>query len=373
MRITNPKVAGRTKLLDSNLLPYVFFFLVAGIPALAISRRWNKIVWPAAWVVFVVFVGLRHRIGGDWGNYVRKSEYVSNLSFMEAIRFQDPLFSALSWVSSGPGFGVYGTNFVGAVIFCIGLFSYCARQPNRWLALCAATPFLVVASVMSASRQAIALGIFFLVVTYWKELSMKRRVLGIIAAGFFHASAFVVLILAIVDFRIGVIRKALLAIMAGASTLWLMSISDTGLDQYTRIYVLDQATQAPGALLHLSLNLVPALAMLITRNWWAKTLSNWPLLRALCLMAIALGVLVPFFTQAVSRMSLYLFPISITFFAHLPLMVKTSAGRALVRLGSVTLLLVILTVWVGFSNQSHAYLPYRNVITTSANDLDLSK
>jgi hypothetical protein len=358
-------------LLDSKLLPYIFFFLVAGIPALLFGKRWNKFAWPAAWLVFVIFVGLRHRIGGDWGSYIRINRNISEMSFMEAIGHNDSLFSVLSWVSSGLGLGVYGTNFVGAIIFCTGLFSYCARLPNRWLALCAATPFLVVASVMSASRQGIAVGVFFLVLAYWKELSMRGRVFGIIVAGFFHTSAFVTLTLAIVDLRIGVIRKSMLAILAGAGTFWLMSISETGLDQYTRIYVTEQETEASGAVLHLSLNLLPALAMLITRKWWAKRLSSWPLLRVLCLLAIALAVLVPFYTQAVSRMSLYLFPISITFFGCLPLMLKSSASRAFVRFGSVTLLLVVLTVWVGFSNQSFAYLPYRNVLTTSFNDLDL--
>lgn len=335
------------------------------------KKRRNVVAWPMAWIIYVVFIGLRHRIGGDWGNYVRKAEYVSDLSFVGAIGFSDPLFSMLTWVSSGLGFGVYGANLVGATIFCTGLFLYCARLPNRWLALSAATPFLVVASVMSASRQGIALGLFLLVVAYWKELSVKKRVLGVVVAGLFHSSAFVFLILTIVDTRIGVIRKALFAVLAAAGSLWLMRISETGLDQYTRLYVLEQAASAPGAALHLSLNLVPALAMLATGQWWAKSIPNWPLLRVLCFMAVAMAFLVPFFTQAVSRMSLYLFPISITFFAYLPLMAKSAAGRTIVRLGSVTILMIVLTVWVGYSNQSYAYLPYQNVITTNPEDLDL--
>jgi len=358
-------------LIDAALIPYLSLYLAAGLPGLLGGKSWKRVGWPIVWMIFVLFIGLRHQIGGDWGTYVAKAERLSELSFVDAILVQDPLFSALSWISSAVGLGVYGANLVGAAVFCTGLFSFCARQSNRWLALCAATPFLVVASVMSASRQGIAIGVFLLVVSYWKELSLRRRVIGIVIAGLFHSSAFVFLILTIVDLRIGVIRKALLATLAVAGTLWLMSISETGLTRYTELYVLNQTANSPGALFHLMLNLVPALAMLMTRKWWANALPNWPLLQILCYMAVAMVFLVPFYSQAVGRMSLYLFPVSITFFACLPLMTKNSAGRTLVRLGSVISLMIVLAVWVGFSNQSYAYRPYQNVITTNSDELDL--
>jgi len=157
-------------MIDSDLLPYILLFLVAGVPALIMDRRLNRIAWPIAWVVYVLFVGLRHQIGGDWGNYARKTDLMGQLPFWDAIQVQDPLFSLLSRVSYDIGTGVYGTNLVGAVIFCTGLFSYCARLPNRWLALAAATPFLVVASVMSASRQGIAIGL----VLFGHRVSRRR-------------------------------------------------------------------------------------------------------------------------------------------------------------------------------------------------------
>lgn len=356
--------------MSSEIVPYVLLFLIAGIPALLLEKRWNRVAWPVAFVFFVAFVGLRHRIGGDWGNYVRKTDLIGQLPFDEALRVQDPLFSLLSRLSFDIGVGVYGTNLVGAIVFCVGLFSYCARQPNRWLALAAATPFLVVGSVMSASRQGIAIGIVLYVLSRWREFSVPKRAVGIAIAGLFHASAFILLLLTIVDLKISLVRKSFLSVLIVSGSLWLMSRTNTGLTQYADLYFLNQSSHASGASSHLLLNLIPALGILLTRKWWAKRIPEWSLIQSLCFIAIGLALLVPFFSQAVSRMSLYLFPISILFFAWLPQMISGHSGKTLVRLVSVAAMALVLVVWVSFSNQSEFYLPYQNALTSNFDELD---
>jgi EpsG-like putative glucosyltransferase len=360
-------------MMGSDLLPYISLFLVAAIPALILEKRFNHIAWPAAWAFFVLFVGLRHRIGGDWGNYVRKTDLIGRLPFDEAIWVQDPLFSLLARLSHDVGLGVYGTNFVGALIFCTGLFSFCARQSNRWLALVTATPFLVVGSVMSASRQGIAIGIVLYVLSRWQEFKLPQRSFGIVIAGLFHASAFVLLLLTIIDLKISYVRKGILSALILASTLWLTSRTDTGLLQYADIYVFNQSVEASGAISHLLLNLVPALLILLTRKWWAKRVEDWPVIQSLCLIALMMALLVPFYSQAVSRMSLYLFPISITFLALLPRAASSESGRAFVKMVSLAAMAFVLVVWVGYSNQSRFYLPYQNALTTSSDKLDWPK
>ena len=72
-------------------------------------------------------------------------------------------------------------------------------------------------------------------------------------------------------------------------------------------------------------------------------------------------------------MSLYLFPISITFLAWLPQATDSQSGKALVRMASVAAMVFVLVVWVGYSNQSEFYLPYQNALTTPIDSLDLPK
>ena len=356
------------------MIAYLLFFCVAGIPALSHSARPNRILWGMAWLVFVLFIGLRHHVGGDWVGYLMITERISQLSLLDTLRDQEILFALLTWCSTQLGFGVYGANLLGAVVFCSGLFAFCARLPNRWLALAAATPFLAVVAVMSANRQGMAIGIVLLVLSRWQHLSMIRRSVGIVIAELFHTSAILLLLLAVADLHISRTKKFVLMLVISVAVIWLVSRSEAVWYRYTTIYVQQSAgAYSPGAIFHLLLNLAPAIAMLIFSKRWSRVVDNWPLLRQLCWMAVGLLMLAPFFTVAVGRMSLYLFPISISFVAYLPQMVKTAAGRALVRTSCVLLLGAVLCVWLAFANTAFTYFPYKNVLTIQQYELALPR
>lgn len=356
------------------MIPYLIFFSIVGIPALFYSARINKVIWGLVWLVFVVFIGLRHEVGGDWEGYLLITERIAHASLLDTGKNQEFLFSLLTWCSTHLGMGVYGANLVGAVVFCTGLFAFCARLPNRWLALAAATPFLVVVAVMSANRQGIAIGIVLLVLSKWERLSLLRRTGGILVAGLFHTSAILLLVLSIADLQISRTKKIVLMLIAGAAVIWLVSRSEAAWYRYTTIYVQQSAgAYSPGAIFHLLLNLIPAVVMLVFHRRWSSVVESWLLLRQLCWMAVALFFLAPFFTVAVGRMSLYLFPISISFMAYLPQMVKASAGRALVRTACVVLLGTVMWTWLTFANTAFTYLPYKSVLMIRSSELSLPR
>lgn len=352
--------------------PYLLFFLMAGLPALFHLKNSGRALWAVVWLLFVLFIGLRHEVGGDWRGYTLITERIGQLSLQEALFDQELLFSLLTWVSASLGLGVYGVNFVGAVVFCTGLFAFCGRLPNRWLALTAATPFLVVVAVMSANRQGMAIGIVLYVMSRWQKWGVLKRSTGILLAGLFHTSAVLLLVLSVADMRISRAKKTILYIIAGTLGLWLASRSEEAWYRYTSIYVQQSAgAYSPGAIFHLLINLVPGAIMLWSKRRW-ELLSMWPLLRPLCWMAMALLVLSPFFTVAVGRMSLYLFPISIVFFTHLPSFVPGS-GRALVRTVTVSFMGAVLAMWLQFANTAFTYYPYQNALFLNAWELELKR
>ncbi len=358
-----------------GMISYLLFFSLAGISAMFHWKRHSRLAWSMAWLVFVLFIGLRHHVGGDWEGYVLITRHISQLDFLDAIKDQEFLFSALTWVATRLGVGVYGANFVGAVIFCIGLFSYCARQPERWLALATATPFLVIVAVMSANRQGMAIGVVLWVMARWRELDIRRRVIGISIAALFHASAAILLITCVIDLKISKFRKAFLLLFVTVAAFWLMSLSETVWTRYTSIYIHEQTANvySPGAIFHLLLNLLPAILMLVFHKRWARMSPDWPLLRQLCWIAVALLAVSPYFTVAVSRMSLYLFPISISFLSRLPQTASTGPGRALIRISCVLLLGSVLAAWLAFANTAFTYIPYANVLTIPSAELVLPR
>jgi hypothetical protein len=354
--------------------PYFLFLAVAGIPALYYTARNNSGGgWVIAWILFVLFIGLRHRVGGDWGGYLLITDYIHNASFYDAMRRNEYLFSFVTYLSTRVGAGVYGANFVGAIIFTTGLFAYCRTQANPWLALAAATPFLVIVAVMSANRQGIAIGVSLFVMSRWQRTGFFARSAGIAVAALFHTSAAFLILLTFSDLKISKIRKILMMVIAGVLTLWLVSRSEVVWTRYTQTYIGDQpeGVYSPGAIFHLLLNLVPALIMLTFRRVWSRLLPNWELIQRLCFITIVLFALVPFFTVAVGRISLYLFPISISFISSLPLLVRDAAGRTFLRALLLVILGVVLWLWLSFANTAFTYLPYQNVLFLDPGQLEL--
>ena len=123
------------------LLPAIFAFTG--------RKRAEPLLLIPMFVMFVLFIGLRDKVGMDWNNYLAIFDKVSGYTFAEAVTTSEPGFTVLTWLSFWMGFDVYGINFFGALIFSFGLFSIChvAREP--WLALVVAIPYLVVVIAMS--------------------------------------------------------------------------------------------------------------------------------------------------------------------------------------------------------------------------------
>ncbi len=353
---------------------YILVYCLVAIPALFYWRRAQPAAWLAAGLVLVIFVGLRHEVGGDWLGYILLTERITGMPPLEAVLVMEPMYGVLTWLSAQLGWGVYGVNLLGAAIFFFGLFSYCDRQPNRWLALAAAMPFLVIVAVMSANRQGIAIGIVLYAMSRWERLGIARRVAWILLAASFHVSALLLLVLAVADIRMRRSRKILLLAILAAGSLWLLSRYEVAWSRYTTVYVeQSHGAYSPGAVFHLLLNLVPAGFMLAFRKRWARLVRDWHLLRQLCILAFVLLAFSPFMTVAVSRMSLYLFPISITFVAYLPQVLREGPSRALARLGCTVVLGVVLAAWLALSNTAFTYFPYQNALFLRSSELDLPR
>src|SRR5690606_21544790 len=138
-----------------------------------------------------------------------------------------------------------------------------------WMALTAATPFLVVVAVMSANRQGIAIGVILYLMSRWQDWGLLKRSATIIVAGLFHTSALLLLVLSVSDLPISRIKRGFLMIVTGAVGLWMISRSEEAWYRYTTVYVQQSAgAYSPGAIFHLLLNLIPSIAMLWSKRRW---------------------------------------------------------------------------------------------------------
>jgi len=174
------------------MLAYWLLYAIPAVPAFTLGFRDRGLappVWIAVGLVFVLAIGFRFQVGGDWNQYLGYYDRMIDAPFTEAVTGEDPGYQVLNWVMARWGLDIYGVNTVCGVIFMAGLLVFCRQQPAPWLGFAVAVPYLIVVVAMGYTRQSVALGFFFLALA-----AIERRrffgYLGWAAAGaLFHKSA----------------------------------------------------------------------------------------------------------------------------------------------------------------------------------------
>jgi EpsG family len=345
---------------------YIIVIAVVTIMTLLASRRrLNTKAWSITFAALVIFVGLRHKVGMDWNNYLISIRLVNFGSFSEALTSMEPGYGGLLWISGQLGLGIYGANFFGAVIFLAGVFSYARTTPSPWIALLVAIPYLVVVVGMSANRQSIAAGFLLLAVANWSQSSFLRRTTLISLATMFHYSAVFFLLFTLYDLRVRLPVKLLLASIIAIATAYVLQVSGAS-QTYDNLYITGKSGEivSEGAIFHIMLNAGPALVWLVWSRYRGVLLPN-NLHRQMALLAIALIPAAFIFSTAASRISIYLFPVSMYIFSALPIILG-KRDVLIYKVACSGLFILVLVFWLGFSNSGRAYLPYGNYLTVDS-------
>lgn len=354
------------------MLPYYLLIVpIAAMASFAAPRRLDYVAWSLAFGAIVIFVGLRHHVGMDWNNYLIMIERANRGNLWESFNHTEPGFAILLWVSGQNGWGVYGTYFLGTIIFAAGLFRYAKITPSPWMALLVAMPYLTIVVAMAAARQSIAIGVLFWLVAEWDDCPLWKRIALILFAAAFHSSAVIFVVFVFLDLKSHPAIKAIGAVITGVCAFYFLKSSGQA-EYYDQAYVSGQTdlTRSTGAIIHVMLNGAPAaIAFLVGPRMRQKLIPN-KLLRNMAIVAIMLVPLSLVVSTASSRMTLYLFPVSMWIFAAFAdLFVKSN--RVIVRCVLSTCFVALLAVWLNYANNSNSYKTYQNALLLSARDLRL--
>lgn len=317
--------------------------------------------WILVLLVLASVIGLRDRVGGDWFNYLH--HYLipaQDLALTEALLLSDPGYWMLNILSVQAGLGIVGVNLAAGVIFATGLVVYCLSLPRPWLALSVAVPYLVIVGAMGYSRQGMALGFILLGLVAASHRRFFWFIVCVGLAAMFHRSA--VLMIGIVLLTLDLRRIYMLPVFAIAAVFIYSAFLENTVENLQRIYI-DQQMESDGALVRLALNALPAGLFLWLRNravlhpYERRLYSVMSLLAVGSLLALLVGALP---STALDRMGLYLLPVQIFVFAHLPDML----GRSGYRNQSIVIMILllyalVLLVWLNFATNARFWMPYQ--------------
>jgi len=321
----------------------------------------SKFHWQVVTLIFALVIGLRHEVGGDWFIYKENLEHFASvelLTAMSELGTSDPAFAFLSWISPALG-GDHFVNFVCGAFFSLGLVSFCRNQPNPWLALTVAVPYLVTVVAMGYTRQGVAIGLSMLGLVALSHDKLLRFLLWVGLAGAFHKSAVILIPLAIFS---GSRRRwsAMIGVLIIGSLTFILFLQES-LGRLVSGYVSD-AMESSGALIRVLMNALPAVVFLLLRMRFglgAAAQGFWTWMSIGALLFVPALVFSPSST-AVDRVALYWIPVQIYVWSRLPQAISVGPRlEQFVRQAVIVYSLAVLLVWLLFGDHSFAWLPYK--------------
>ena len=352
------------------MIPYWILFLLPAMMALT-SRpagrvrrdgtRFNRFtgLWALAFFGLTMMIGFRYWVGGDWGAYYNYLDDADLLSLWENLQQEDPGYRLINEFSLLMGWGMQGVNTISAALFAWGLVAFCRSLPRPWLALTVAVPYLVIVVAMGYTRQSIAIGLVMIGLVALSRQSFVKFIFWVLLAALFHKSAVIMLPIVALTTTRNRWLVILLVLVTGAVGYQVV-LADKA-DRLITHYI-EASYQSGGALIRLGMNVVPAALFLYYRKRIRLPQAEFRVwvLFSLISMAMFMAFFVTSASTALDRVALYMIPLQIFLFAHLPDLMgrygKMNQGIVFMIVGYYA---SILMVWLTLGNFSRAWLPYR--------------
>jgi hypothetical protein len=306
--------------------------------------------------IIALAIGLRYEVGADWNVYKFLFSYARFADLGRVLRIGDPGYQLLNWAVQRIGVEIWLVNLVCGAIFAYGLFRFARSQPDPWLTIVVAIPYLVVVVSMGYSRQAVAIGILMAgLAALERGASILRFTLYVAAAALFHKTVVIVLPLVIFASQRSRFLNLLVGI-AGSFLLYDIFLSSS-VEGFVRNYIATEYN-SQGAAIRVVMNLLPTIAMFMFRRRLRFTpieMKMWTYF-ALAAAAMPVALVVLPSTTVVDRLSLYLIPLQLAVLPRLAYLFKArNLGRFLVVLYAA----MVLFVWLNFAIHAKYWLPYQ--------------
>nr|WP_314444319.1 EpsG family protein [uncultured Sphingomonas sp.] len=335
--------------------------LQAASGASAVDRPGLSVMVRVGLVAMTLMIGLRFTVGGDWGTYFVLFRRAGFQTFDQAIAQSDPGYALLNWTAQQLGSDVWLVNLACGLLTVWGIAALVRREPQPWLALLIAVPYLVVVVGMGYTRQAAALGLVMVGLARLLDTGSIARLVFWVALGtLFHKSAIICLpLVAFTGRRSKAVDLALLA--SAAVGLYTLFVQDS-VDRLVRNYI-DLRYSSSGAAIRISMSLLPAVIFLLFRRRLGFSEEESRLWRNFSLVTLGatVALLLSPSSTAVDRVALYLLPIQFVVLARIPgTLVSRSFGNLLVAAYTAA----VLFIWLNYAANAQSWLPYRTWLGT---------
>ena len=345
--------------------------VLSALSPLKLSRVPQRFFLGLFGVTVALLIGLRHEIGNDWFHYLDYYDRSSNSNLFDLSLVQfEPGYALANWLSSQINFGIYGVNLICGIIFTYGLIFFCKSQPNPWISLGIAMPFIGIVFAMGGTRQATAIGIIYIAIVYLMRGSRFKFFILLCLATTFHKSAIVMLPFGIFGGKNNSLAFQFICGVLILLSIWLLYDDKDVYRDYIAHYInRDSAINYGGGLysygarVRVWLNFLPVLLYLfLSKN---KTLfkEKGGIFWKNIFLAIFISIpLVEYYSAAIDRINIYFSVVQIFLWPRIIFMQNSKFNKAFLTFCVFTLYFLVLYVWMNFARHRDVYVPYQNIL-----------
>ena len=352
------------------MFAYWIFYLLPGLIILSpykFKKNLDTNYWYFIFAFFIFIIGFRYNVGGDWPGYKHMFDIFSkDFNILNFNIRSDYGYEFLAWLIHHLGFKIYGLNLIISVIFTSSIFYFCYLQPNKWIALIVSYPVIILVLGMGFTRQGLA---FALVVFAIIAIIKKHHALFFLCmflSILFHKTTIIFLPIYFLSFD--KIKIYTIFIFAFFLLIFLSFIYGDLYLLYVS-YILNSSQNAEdgmgllsrGAYYRVGLNFIAAFIMILFRKELTNNLIERRIFLILSCMVIISIFLIYNFSVVIDRMNLYLTIVQVFVFSRLVYIFKGERNLKTLNILIFFNYGLILTIWILFAENSHAWIPYMNI------------
>lgn len=342
---------------------YFFFFTLLGFFAISpikIEKNLLKILKFFFLFSLTIFIGLRHQVGGDWDIYLYDlKNNVKYFNLLELTYVRDFGYEFVSLISYNLGLGIYGLNFLAAIICVYALNKFSKKiSDNVWLTFLISYPYLIVVVFMGYTRQGIAMAFILLsLVAIFDNKLLKYALLTFLAILFHKSASIIVPIVFLSYFQFNFKNLNIFVILLIISFFLIYP----ELTRITSGYFSDSSKYvSSGVYYRLFLNILAGSIFV----FFYKFLKFNNKFDKLIIIILILNLLLIYFSFSystfVDRIIAYFTITQLVVYSRIYLIYP----KYMIYINSIVILiyLSITLMWFNFSNHSSEWIPYKNLL-----------
>jgi len=338
---------------------YIFFFIFLSLFSISNFNISNELRNKGLILLFIyllIFIGLRHQVGGDWETYdIDFYNYIEEFDLYNISYKRDFGYELISYIVYNFNLTIHYVNLICSLIFLFAIFSLGKEYQNYIIIILISFPYLIVVGAMGYTKQSTAFAFIILsFLSIKKDLNLKFLLYSTFAILFHKSAILVIFILLFSKFKYNLKNLILLSVIILLSYFILLSDKSRILS-----YLQPTAYRSDGVYIRLFINLIPAFIFL----YYFKSLNFSLFEKRFIFYNVFLTIICFFYASQFSTFTdRFLFYFAIVQLLVYPKFLELKNNSFILLLLIIIFYLFLLIGWLVFANHSIKWNPYQNLL-----------